>query len=191
MRAAVASRKHRRLRAQRAHNVRQPRRPSKSPARAVARGDTARRVGQATLLLPCGATKSFCVSSGLTVDGLLRMAPDAVADAAGGVRGAGQQLRCDGRLLRNGGATLAEAGVTSGSRIEVIWAVQGGMPKNGPAVANPAAATPDVANPPAATPAAATPAQRLYLSFTRGNLMAMLSILAAMLREGGFTGAIN
>jgi hypothetical protein len=164
------------------------------------------------------------VAPGLTVDGLLRMASDAVADAVGvpksggapAAAAAGHLLRCDGRLLRDGGATLAEAGVTSGSRIEVVWAVQGGMPKNGclppfmcfqwgrPAAAGQEGASPPpsppltpsslpaaAATPAAATPAAATPARRRYLSFTRSNLMAMLSILATMLREGGFTGAIT
>jgi hypothetical protein len=90
-----------------------------------------------TFLLPCGATKTLHVAPGLAVDCLLRLVASAVADSEvagmpkpwGRRRGAGLLLlRCDGRLLRDGGATLAEAGVTGGSRIEVLRASSGGMP---------------------------------------------------------------
>ena len=90
-----------------------------------------------TLLLPCGTTKALRVAPGLAADGLLRLAADAAgvhkraqcsADAGGGGGGGLLLLRFDGRLLRDGGATLAEAGVTEGSRIEVMRVAQGGMP---------------------------------------------------------------
>ncbi len=89
-----------------------------------------------TLLLPCDTTKALRVTPRLAVDGLLRLSADAAVvhnraqcSAAAGWGGAGALLLWfDGRLLRDGGATLAEAGVTEGSRIEVISVAHGGMP---------------------------------------------------------------
>ena len=129
-----------------------------------------------TFLLPCGATKALHVAPGLAVDCLLRLVASAVADSDvagmpkrwGGCRGVAAGLlllRCDGRLLRDGGATLAEAGVTGGSRIEVLRASNGGMP--------------------------GTSAAGSYRSVTRSNLEALIRDSAALLLRGGFTGPVT
>ncbi len=103
------------------------------------------------------------------MDSLLRLAADATG-APKGQRGAALLLACDGRLLRDGGATLAAAGVTGGSRIEVVWSVHGGM----------LAGT------------MAWPGERsVYRSITRSNLMALLKSAEALLRRGGFSGPIT
>ncbi len=126
--------------------------------------DVAQRAGQATLVLPCGATKTLCVAPGLAVDRLLSLAADTIAAAAGAHKSGAHPaaagpllLRCDGRLLRDGGETLAEAGVTGGSRIEVLWAVGGGMPAK----------------------------------HSQGELDSLVQKTTALLREGGFEGPIT
>jgi hypothetical protein len=143
------------------------------------RRDLARRAGQVTVVLACGATEAWRAAPELAVDCLLRRAADAAADAAGVGEGRGDLrgavagllvLRCDGRVLRDGGATLAEAGVTSGSRLEVLRAQQGGMQ---------------------ASMRALQIGGGEFQSMTRSDLMALIGDAEALLRKGGHTGPVT
>ena len=130
------------------------------------------------MMLPCGVAKAFHVAQELTVDCLRRLA----ADAAGVPTGSGDRrgavaaglllLRCDGRLLRDGEVTLAEAGVTDGSRIEVLRVLQGGG-----ALSSKAAAS------------HGEPSE--FRSLTRSNLMGLIGKAEALLRRGGYSGTVT
>ena len=150
-----------------------------------------------TVHLLCGTAKTLRVAPDLTVDSLLRLATDAFADTADGCWGgdlcgalAGPPLlRCDGWLLHDGRATLAESGVACCSRIELFRAVQGGMPANRciPACLRIARVQTDSENVPAGSHATLVDLEGVeYQSITRKNMMMLIGEAAALLRRGGF-----
>ena len=104
-------------------------------ARARARTPASRRA-QVTVLLPDAVERVIRVSPRTSVDALLAAAAAACGTAAAGAGGTLPPCSAwaGARRLR-GGATLAEAGIAAGDRVEARPTCAGGMQRGGPAPA--------------------------------------------------------